>query len=131
MLRFLANRNRSVRLDLCRKHLAAPVPADPPAGLLTDQQRHAAERRCSECQIGTLRFVECVSAGDLIIHRWGTPQVYQIDSSYAWSAPIQPRGKRLSRSTAPAFRVLGKPSKDPCRGQHARSDTFIQPNILR
>jgi hypothetical protein len=78
---FLANRNRSVRLDLCRKHLAAPVPTDPPAGLLTDQQKHAVERRCPECQIGSLRFVECVSAGDLIIQRWGSPQVYQIDSS--------------------------------------------------
>jgi putative transposase len=78
---FLANRNRSVRLDLCRKHLAAPVPADPPTGLLTDQQKHAAERRCPECQIGTLRFVECVSAGDLIILCRGAPQVYQIDSS--------------------------------------------------
>ena len=31
---FLANRNRSVRLELCRKHLDVPALTDPPAGLL-------------------------------------------------------------------------------------------------
>jgi hypothetical protein len=78
---FLANRNRSVRLDLCRKHLAAPVPADAPAGLLTDQQKRAAERRCPVCQIGALRILERLSVEDLLILSKGAPPVYQIDSS--------------------------------------------------
>jgi hypothetical protein len=36
---FLANRNRSVRLDLCRKLLKSPAPAETPYGLLMDQQK--------------------------------------------------------------------------------------------
>ena len=78
---FLANRNRSVRLGLCRKLLHAPAPAIPPAGLLTDQQERAAQRRCPVCQIGTLRIVEHLSAKDLLSQGNGTPPVYGIDSS--------------------------------------------------
>jgi hypothetical protein len=78
---FLANRNRSLRLQLCRKHLDAPAPVDAPAGLLTDQQKHAAERRCPVCQTGTLHIVECLSAEGLLIWSEGVLPVYQIDSS--------------------------------------------------
>jgi hypothetical protein len=78
---FLANRNRSVQLDLCRKLLAATEPAEPPAGLLTVQQKRAAERRCPTCQIGTLRIVEHLSAEDLLTLSKAAPPVYQIDSS--------------------------------------------------
>jgi hypothetical protein len=78
---FLANRNRSVRLDLCRRHLEAPVPADAPTGLLTDQQKRAAERRCPVCQTGTLHIVERLSAEGLLIRSKGVRLVYQIDSS--------------------------------------------------
>jgi hypothetical protein len=77
---FLANRNRSIRLDLCRKHLDAPTPADTPSGLLTDQQKRAAERRCPGCQTGTLHIVERLSAEGLLIRSKVLP-VYQIDSS--------------------------------------------------
>lgn len=78
---FLANRNRSIRLDLCRKLLSAPVPADAPAGLLTDQQKRALERRCPVCQIGELRIVERLSTAALLILSRGCSPVYQIDSS--------------------------------------------------
>jgi hypothetical protein len=78
---FLANRNRSVRLELCRKYLDAPALTDPPAGLLTDQQTLAAERRCPVCQTGTLHIVERLSAEGLLIRSNGVLPVYQIDSS--------------------------------------------------
>jgi hypothetical protein len=78
---FLANRNRSVRLALCRTHLAAWVPADAPVGLLTDQQMRAAERRCPACQIGTLHIVEWLSTQDLLVRSEGVVPVHQIDSS--------------------------------------------------
>jgi hypothetical protein len=78
---FLANRNRSVGLALCRKHLDTAVPAKAPVGLLTDPQMRAAERRCPACQIGTLRIVEWLSAEDLCIRSEGGVPVHQIDSS--------------------------------------------------
>jgi hypothetical protein len=78
---FLANRNRSVRLDLCRKLLNTPAPAEAPDGLLTDQQKRAVERRCPACQIGVLRIVEWLSAEGLLIRNKGVLPVYQIDSS--------------------------------------------------
>ena len=78
---FLANRNRSIRLDLCRKHLDAPTPADAPTGLLTDQQKRAAERRCPVCQTGALHIVERLSAEGLLIRSKSVLPVYQIDSS--------------------------------------------------
>lgn len=78
---FLANRNRSVRLELCRKHLDAQALADPPAGLLTDQQKRAVERRCPVCQTGTLHIVEYLSAQSLLIPSKGVLPVHQIDSS--------------------------------------------------
>jgi Putative transposase len=78
---FLANRNRSVRLNLCREHLAAPVPIDASAGLLTDQQKRAAERRCPACQIGALRIVEYLSAEALLTLHKDATLVHQIDSS--------------------------------------------------
>jgi len=78
---FLANRNRSTRLDLCRILLSAPAPADPPAGLLTDQQLRAVERRCPACQTGVLRIVERLSAQALLIISRDSSQLHQIDSS--------------------------------------------------
>jgi hypothetical protein len=78
---FLANRNRSIRLDLCRRHLDAPTPANAATRLLTDQQKRAAERRCPVCQSGTLHIVERLSAEVLVIRSSGLLPVYQIDSS--------------------------------------------------
>jgi hypothetical protein len=64
---FLANRNRSVRLNLCREHLTAPVPTDAAVGILTDQQKRAIERRCPVCQIGALRIVEYLSSAEALL----------------------------------------------------------------
>lgn len=78
---FLANRNRSVRLDLCRKLLNAPAPAAAPAGLLTDQQQRAVERRCPACQTGVLHIVQHLSPEALIVLSGGALSIHQIDSS--------------------------------------------------
>jgi hypothetical protein len=78
---FLANRNRSIRLDLCRRQLEAPAPADAPTGLLTDQQKRAAERRCPVCQTGTLHIVERLSTERLLIRSKCILPSYHIDSS--------------------------------------------------
>jgi hypothetical protein len=78
---FLANRSRSIRLDLCRRHLEAPAPTDTPAGLLTGQQKRAAERRCPVCQTGTLLIVEHLSAEVLLIRSKGVLPGCHIDSS--------------------------------------------------
>jgi len=78
---FLANRNRSLRLDLCRKLLGTPLPVEATAGLLTAQQKCAAERRCPVCQNGQLRIVEWLSAEALLIWSKGPLPVFPIDSS--------------------------------------------------
>ena len=78
---FLANRNRSFRLSLCRQHLNAPMPAEVPAGLLTDDQRRAVERRCPVCRVGTLRITEWFVAERCYEHSESFRSVYQIDSS--------------------------------------------------
>jgi hypothetical protein len=76
---FLANRNRSVRLDLCRKHLGTPVPAAAPAELLTDQQK-ACRRTPLPC-VSDRRIVEYLSAEALLIRSKTVLPVYSIDSS--------------------------------------------------
>jgi hypothetical protein len=77
---FLANRNRSARLSLCRQFLNAPRPTKAPAGLLTDEQECAAERRCPLCRVGTLCIVELFA-----VERCGHAEIIrpvnQIDSS--------------------------------------------------
>jgi hypothetical protein len=51
---FLANRNRSQSLALCRQHLQAIDPPPTPIAVLAPQQKQAMERRCPMCQRGTL-----------------------------------------------------------------------------
>jgi hypothetical protein len=78
---FLANRNRSARLSLCRQHLNAPLPTTVPAGLLTDEQKRAVERRCPLCGVGTLCIVEWFVAEDRHLRVESVRPAYQIDSS--------------------------------------------------
>ena len=78
---FLANRNRSIRLDLCRKLLDAAAPAGAPIALLTDQQLRAVERRCPLCQTGVLRIIEWLSAAALLVINRGSSPAHHIDSS--------------------------------------------------
>jgi hypothetical protein len=78
---FLANRNRSSSLALCRQHLNASSPADGPATILTCEQQAAIERRCPVCHTGVLRIVEWLST-DQILNRQpvGSP-MDPVDSS--------------------------------------------------
>ena len=78
---FLANRNRSARLSLCRQHLNAPQPTKAPAGLLTAEQQRAVERRCPVCQVGTLCTVEWFVAEPCYAHAESVRTAYGIDSS--------------------------------------------------
>lgn len=64
---FLANRNRREALVLCRSLL--PLSADRSPDALTDTQLRAVQRKCPICQVGTLRIVHWIRAGDLSV--WG------------------------------------------------------------
>jgi hypothetical protein len=74
---FLANRNRSQALALCRQHLQASHAPQPPIALLTPLQKQARERRCPLCQRGTLRILVCLSVQELAAYRL----VHPINSS--------------------------------------------------
>jgi hypothetical protein len=78
---FLANRNRSARLSLCRQHLNAPPLTKAPVGLLTDDQQRAVERCCPLCQDGTLCIIEWFRAENSYVHAQSIRPVCQIDSS--------------------------------------------------
>jgi hypothetical protein len=62
---FLANRNRSSALALCRQHLGVSPSVDPPAPI-TGEQPSAAERRCPICHAGLLRIVEWLSTNQIL-----------------------------------------------------------------
>jgi hypothetical protein len=62
---FLANCNRREALLLCRS-LLPPPPAAPPDSL-TDIQRHAVDRRCPICKIGTLHILDWIPAGTFLL----------------------------------------------------------------
>ena len=78
---FLANRNRSARLSLCRELLNAPPPTKAPTDLLTDDQIRAVERRCPLCQDGTLCIIEWFGAESSYLHAASIRPLCQIDSS--------------------------------------------------
>jgi len=78
---FLANRNRSSALDLCRQHLRASSNADRPAPTLTDEQPSAVERRCPICHAGILRIVEWLSANQILSRQQTHSLMDSIDSS--------------------------------------------------
>jgi len=78
---FLANRNRSQALALCRQHLASAISHHPTAEVLTQQQRQAMERRCPVCQRGTLRFLAWLSVAEMILRRDSSSIAPGMDSS--------------------------------------------------
>jgi hypothetical protein len=77
---FLANRNRSSALGLCRQHLNASSPAHDPAAILSREQPSAVERRCPVCQVGVLRVVEWLLAEPIPIREQIRP-LMKVDSS--------------------------------------------------
>lgn len=78
---FLANRNRSQALALCRQHLQSALSDRPTAEVLTQEQRRAAERRCPECQKGTLQIVAWLSVTELVFSTDAPSIAEAIDSS--------------------------------------------------
>jgi hypothetical protein len=78
---FLANRNRSRALALCRQYLQSALCDHPTPEFLTQQQRQAMERRCPMCQRGTLHVVGWLSVADLISGTHASSFVQAIDSS--------------------------------------------------
>ena len=78
---FLANRNRSSALALCRQHLSASSPADDPVAILTREQQSAIERRCPVCHAGVLRIVEWLSADQILSREQVRPPMDSVDSS--------------------------------------------------
>jgi Putative transposase len=78
---FLANRNRSSALALCRQHLYASSHADRPAPTLTDEQPSAVERRCPICHAGLLRIVEWLSTNQILSRRQTHSPMDSINSS--------------------------------------------------
>ena len=77
---FLANRNRSSALALCRQRLNASSPAHDPVAILNREQQAAVERRCPVCQVGVLRVVEWLLA-DPIPSRDQVRPPMKVDSS--------------------------------------------------
>jgi hypothetical protein len=77
---FLANRNRSSALALCRERLNASSPAPDPVAILSREQQSAVERRCPVCHVGVLRVVEWLLA-DPIPSREQVRPPMKVDSS--------------------------------------------------
>ena len=78
---FLANRNRSSALALCRQHLRTSSNADRLAPALTGEQSSAVERRCPVCHTGVLRIVEWLSADQILSRQQVRPPMDPVDSS--------------------------------------------------
>jgi hypothetical protein len=78
---FLANRNRSQALALCRQHLQSAIAHHPTPEVLTQQQRQAMERRCPVCQRGTLRFLAWLSVAEMSLRRDSSSIAQGMDSS--------------------------------------------------
>ena len=78
---FLANRNRSRALALCRQHLQAATLSPEVAPLLSEEQRRALEHCCPVCRRGTLRTVAVLSAEELSLCTDPFTAVQAVDSS--------------------------------------------------
>jgi len=78
---FLANRNRSQALRLCRQYLHSSAHHLSLSELLTPEQRQAMEHRCPRCRQGTLHLVALLSVEELIIYMHPTTAADSIDSS--------------------------------------------------
>jgi hypothetical protein len=74
---FLANRNRSSALALCRQHLRTSSPAP----ILTGEQPSPVERRCPICHAGLLRIVEWLSTNQILSRQQTHSPIDSINSS--------------------------------------------------
>jgi hypothetical protein len=78
---FLANRNRSAALDLCRQHLGASSSPDGPATIPATEEQLAVERRCPVCHAGILRIVEWFSSDQIPNYQQTRSPMYTVDTS--------------------------------------------------
>jgi hypothetical protein len=78
---FLANRNRSSALALCRQHLIASPRADGRAAIPTREPPPAVERRCPVCHAGVLRIVEWLSTNQILSGQQARSPMDPVDSS--------------------------------------------------
>jgi hypothetical protein len=78
---FLANRNRSGSLALCRKLLHTASCADASVTILTDEQQSAVEHRCPLCRAGVLRIVEWLSPDQSLGRQQERSPIGPVDSS--------------------------------------------------
>ncbi|HYW44232.1 MAG TPA: transposase [Bryobacteraceae bacterium] len=79
---FLANRNRSSALDLCRQLLNASADAAG-SGVVPAREPNSSvdEHRCPVCHVGVLRIVEWLSAEQALNRRSVRSPAAQVDSS--------------------------------------------------
>jgi hypothetical protein len=78
---FLANRNRTQALALCRQHLPSGTHHLCLSELLTPEQRQEMEHRFPYCRQGTLHLVAQLSAKELTIYMHPTTAAGSLDSS--------------------------------------------------
>jgi len=78
---FLANRNRTQALALCRQHLHSGAHDFSLSELLTPERRQAMEHRCPRCRQGTLHLVALLSVEEMTIYMHPTTAADSIDSS--------------------------------------------------
>jgi hypothetical protein len=78
---FLANRNRSSALALCRQLLNASSYTDGPAAMLTREQQSSVERHCPVCHAGVLRIVEWLSTDQILNRQQVRVPIDSLDSS--------------------------------------------------
>ena len=78
---FLANRNRSSALVLCRQFLNASAGAAGSAAVLSREPNSSVEHRCPVCHTGPLRIVGWLSAEQILKLRSIRSPTEQVDSS--------------------------------------------------
>jgi hypothetical protein len=78
---FLANRNHSRELALCRQHLHAQDHTQCSSIDFSEEQQRAMEHRCPVCMKGTLHIVAWLSEQDLLTYGNTPVAFYSIDSS--------------------------------------------------
>jgi len=78
---FLANRNRSLALALCRQLLNASSSQGDNAAILIREQQSITERRCPVCHAGLLRIVEWLPAGQILNRQQVHSSMDLVDSS--------------------------------------------------
>jgi hypothetical protein len=79
---FLANRNRSSALVLCRQLLSASADAAGSAAILSHKPNSSVDKhRCPVCHVGVLRIVEWLPVEQTVNHRSVRSPTAQVDSS--------------------------------------------------